>query len=1398
MLKAPARMYPVLLMPDDLPPWDGPFPYSSLVEPAQHVPIFSGNVPPEEVERYHRWLRLSRNLPDDDLVVIGVTVSDVQSLAPEKWLVDSLLHYFAKSVKSTLRIQDFSVVYVPSFFLTLLFNEGHVDSNVEHKFAYENVKSWEKKRATESRKPINEIDTFVFFYNEGRMHWYIFTIFQDLKIIQEFNSTGNSIVSTKILRGLFLWLSIEYVKVGLTLDPNEWRLYGCRRSTSRQRNGYDCGVYSIFFALCSGFRLNLNNLRPMQITRARFQMLLHLINTSDVDYFGVDHHLNLPIDLLHLRDESEDDDTESEELGNIHPNLPIDLAHLGDETVDKDTDSEKSASIDGLSAIAVVDDPDDCVGSGPIAGGIQESAIIDGVTVIVVVDDSDDGVGSAPVDGIEDTAGIDINKENNASSGAAPVDGMEDSAGANENADDGNVTNQDYRNQDNRSNDSSGGGNDGNDNDQGSNNAGDTGDTGDAGDDGDNNEKKDGKIEKQRGKDDAEEEDGNDDQDPEDKEEEDTLIEGLGGVSVTTGIVQKSKLLASSLLPSTQYQADPFDPAYEAGREPPSPTWPVLPALVSTTPGSVARLSTFGSLDANLPLSPIVGGLLSNMERPALEAIANAFNTPSPIAPVVDALSVELSIGVAESVARQLLAAEQLNTPFLPNLEDVEADEKTLEVESTDYGDGYSDDNDGLLEGVDATQEEKGDAPVTAQEEEYHPSSSKKSLDSDEVEKAAVILGDLVDPSEGEVGDNENDDKNEDTEDDSIMGRASTPASPTRVMPDRKAKHGSTESPSPTKDKATTSSKKKSEPKKPTSIVDENDLPLLPDLDYDEPTISKPKPKKTTPKKAPTEPFTRKSPRISSPTYSKHASMPAGAGGGGDGGSNDSDSDTNDYVPPIDLDDDESDKKPAAKPTQGRGKKGDKKGDKITAAKPSRKKAAERLREQKEKQKAKKKESEGMKAPTKITDTTAIFTYLELQSEKRHVDTIEQRTKNFKKITSEERSKMTPEKIKQLRQARMNDNSVKRALRQTKRQDHFLEREIAEAKRFKSQAGARSAADKLFIKHFDKPEYQWERKGKTVDRKRYKKMAEQLTNRWRDRRSGSEKKIAQHLKNTERKDLDQELRYEKEINEIDSLMYFPVDWGDEGPPTVDAPPRQPKVKEHFNGLMREPDGVTPIVVFDIRPEWVEFVFQPVFVELVKKQPFIWWPVVVGNAKIGNLDTVPSHLMTTVKVEYPQGDKNQCLFKSVASALHYCKQVEAASYFSNAAPTVQYLPRDKALKSLREGMEKHAPAIGGVIIFNQKQKRRTTKHISIDELIDNKTKYPTVVIPRGNDGSASHAVVVVDDIIFDATQLRALKLSRESFDWICGERGCGDIATALRFHRSVSTKKVYNRTIEKNW
>jgi hypothetical protein len=111
---------------------------------------------------------------------------------------------------------------------------------------------------------------------------------------------------------------------------------------------------------------------------------------------------------------------------------------------------------------------------------------------------------------------------------------------------------------------------------------------------------------------------------------------------------------------------------------------------------------------------------------------------------------------------------------------------------------------------------------------------------------------------------------------------------------------------------------------------------------------------------------------------------------------------------------------------------------------------------------------------------------------------------------------------------------------------------------------------------------------------------------------------------------------------------------------------------------------------------------------------------------------------------------------------------------------------------------HAPDIGGVMAFNQHRKRRKMNHLSLDELVQNKTIFPTLGIPRANDGSASHAVVVVNNLIFDATQSHAMKLCRESYEWICGKHGVGGIERALRFEKPDKTEKRYARTMAKNW
>ncbi|WP_288992857.1 hypothetical protein, partial [uncultured Marinobacter sp.] len=57
-----------------------------------------------------------------------------------------------------------------------------------------------------------------------------------------------------------------------------------------------------------------------------------------------------------------------------------------------------------------------------------------------------------------------------------------------------------------------------------------------------------------------------------------------------------------------------------------------------------------------------------------------------------------------------------------------------------------------------------------------------------------------------------------------------------------------------------------------------------------------------------------------------------------------------------------------------------------------------------------------------------------------------------------------------------------------------------------------------------------------------------------------------------------------------------------------------------------------------------------------------------------------------------------------------------------------------------------------------------------------------------DGANNHSFVVVDDLIFDSTQSCALKLCRESLDWICGEGGIASIDVALRFNRGYRTKE----------
>ena len=78
-------------------------------------------------------------------------------------------------------------------------------------------------------------------------------------------------------------------------------------------------------------------------------------------------------------------------------------------------------------------------------------------------------------------------------------------------------------------------------------------------------------------------------------------------------------------------------------------------------------------------------------------------------------------------------------------------------------------------------------------------------------------------------------------------------------------------------------------------------------------------------------------------------------------------------------------------------------------------------------------------------------------------------------------------------------------------------------------------------------------------------------------------------------------------------------------------------------------------------------------------------------------------------------------------------------------------------------------------------RKDRRHtITIDSLIKDRSIFPTIVVPCGENIGAEHAFCVVDDLIFDSTQAFALILSKDSLDWICGDGGCVGAYFAVRF------------------
>ena len=220
--------------------------------------------------------------------------------------------------------------------------------------------------------------------------------------------------------------------------------------------------------------------------------------------------------------------------------------------------------------------------------------------------------------------------------------------------------------------------------------------------------------------------------------------------------------------------------------------------------------------------------------------------------------------------------------------------------------------------------------------------------------------------------------------------------------------------------------------------------------------------------------------------------------------------------------------------------------------------------------------------------------------------------------------------------------------------------------------------------------------------------------------------------------------------------------------------------------------------------WAAQNFHPTFLAFVKSCKGKWLKIPPGDPSD---EKAPKYLRSKVRNAHRQLKNSTCCISGFACALAYIATKENHSYVNEAALILAGRAADFEGKSFKEQlgfiddtMKKIVPGIGQYIKFNVHRAKRKRSPLLKSTLIEVLTPYPTLVMPIGEDGSKSHVVTVVDDLIFDSTQKYALKLTQQSLDWICGECGCSEIGEAVRFCTEINKKHRFKFGSEhrENW
>ena len=218
---------------------------------------------------------------------IAMTVKKIVCLENGEWLNDEVMNFYLKLIQERSDKAGCMNIHIHNTFFFSKLTEN--DS-----YQYGNVRRWTRKI------DLFEKDVVIIPVNYENIHWALAVAYMKSKHLVVLDSRKNSSRCMSTLKCLRKYFLDEYLDKKKIKDPKgeeSWSFVSIK-SIPRQKNNYDCGVFTCVYALCvaSGIGLNFSQ---QDIPLFRKHMCLSILNECIHETFrsGSFPFMMLPFDV---------------------------------------------------------------------------------------------------------------------------------------------------------------------------------------------------------------------------------------------------------------------------------------------------------------------------------------------------------------------------------------------------------------------------------------------------------------------------------------------------------------------------------------------------------------------------------------------------------------------------------------------------------------------------------------------------------------------------------------------------------------------------------------------------------------------------------------------------------------------------------------------------------------------------------------------------------------------------------------------------------------------------------------------------------------------------------------------------------------------------------------------